>query len=348
MVRGRRWIAAAGFAVWLLAAAGAAAAASYDYYRVGAVEAPTPARVEPGLLLLGGGDWPLEAFRWFAERAGHGHLVALAASGSDDLQQEIFHDVGGFASVETIVFHDRSAASDPAVLAIVRRADAVFFRGGDQSNYVRDWQGTPLAAALDAHARAGRPIGGTSAGLAILGSVVYGAMDGGSLTSTTALADPYDPAVTLVADFLHLPFLEHVITDSHFAKRRRLGRLITWVTRLASERHDEALVGLGVDEGTGLVVDGQGLARFYPREPGYAWLVRPRLAGARAVAGAALEARDLQITGIGPGSRLDLRTLAVADPAFDGTISAAAGALHVSGGHLPPGVESLRLESPGD
>ena len=46
--------------------------------------------------------------------------------------------------------------------------------------------------------RAGKPIGGTSAGLAILGQWGYGALDGGSITSNDALRDPAGPAVTLV------------------------------------------------------------------------------------------------------------------------------------------------------
>src|SRR3546814_21188683 len=60
-------------------------------------------------------------------------------------------------------------------------------------------------------------------------------MDGGSMTSEVALRDPFDPGVTLVGDFLHLPYLEHVITDSHFARRDRPGRLVVFVARLRGE-----------------------------------------------------------------------------------------------------------------
>ena len=132
------------------------------------------------------------------------------------------------------MFHDRKAASDPRVLRIVCHADGIFIGGGDQSNYVRFWQGTPLNKALDAHVRAGKLLGGTSAGLAILGGYSYGALDGDSLQSSRALQDPMGSGVRLVRNFLHLPRMASVITDSHFAKRHRLGRLVVvFVARLA-------------------------------------------------------------------------------------------------------------------
>src|SRR5690606_14401769 len=120
------------------------------------------------------------------------------------------------ASVETFVFSGRDAASDPAVLRALGRADGIFIAGGDQSNYVRYWKDTPVAAALDAHVRAGKPLGGTSAGLAMLGEFLYGAMDGGSQTSPPALADPLGAANTIERDFLHIDLLKGVLTDTHF------------------------------------------------------------------------------------------------------------------------------------
>src|SRR3546814_19922657 len=89
-------------------------------------------------------------------------------------------------------------------------------------------------------------------------------MDGGSMTSEVALRDPFDPGVTLVGDFLHLPYLEHVITDSHFARRDRLGRLVVFVARLRGEGVAD-VAGLGIDEGAALCIDSDGVGRLYPR-----------------------------------------------------------------------------------
>ncbi len=43
----------------------------------------------------------------------------------------------------------------------------MFIAGGDQANYVRGWKGTPVEDAINANVAAGKPIGGTSAGLAV-------------------------------------------------------------------------------------------------------------------------------------------------------------------------------------
>jgi cyanophycinase len=298
--------------------------ASYDYYSAGDLSAPTPGRVSGGLLLLGGGDWPLEAVRWFAAQAGGGHIVILAASGKDRLQQDFLADVPTVSSVETLIFHDRSAASDARVLDIVRHADGIFLGGGDQSRYVRFWKGTPLNALLDAHARGGKPIGGTSAGLAILGQYSYGALNGGSLVSRAALADPMGKGVTLVRDFLHLPFLSNVITDSHFGIRRRQGRLLVFVARLAREEHEPAITGLGIDEAAALCVDADGIGRLHAIGRTHAWLVRPQRA-ADLLAARRFSFRDVPVIGVGPQSTLDIRTFKVEQPAFELRVNVADG-----------------------
>jgi len=80
------------------------------------------------------------------------------------------------------------------------------------------------------------PIGGTSAGLAVLGEYAYTAQgdkpDDPNLDGKTALADPYGPRITLSHNFLEIPILKGIITDSHFAKRDRMGRLLVFLARL--------------------------------------------------------------------------------------------------------------------
>lgn len=286
----------------------------FEYYAIGDVKARTPGKVGPGLALMGGGDWPLEAFHWFVRQSGGGHIVVLHASGGRELQDEIYKDVGGVASVETLVIHNEDAAKDPRVLAVIAHADGIFFGGGDQSNYVRAWKGNEINAALDRHVKAGKPIGGTSAGLAILGGYVYGCLDSISLTSKDALANPTGPSVTLVRDFLHLPYLSHVITDTHFDIRDRQGRLITFVGRLTQEENDPTITGVGVDQDTALLVDGDGIGRFYGK--GYAWLVRPLAKPQTIIAGQPLTYGPMSIVGIGPASTIDFKTFKVTNPAF--------------------------------
>ncbi len=210
------------------AAVAGAKHSGYESYRIGNVDAARPAKTSAGLMLMGGGKEIDAAFAWLAAKAGHGHLLVLRASGDDDLQNYLFRTVGGIVSVQTLIFHDRRAASDPAVLDAVKHADGIFIAGGDQANYVRFWKGTPLNHLLDQHLRDGKPIGGTSAGLAILGAYAYGALDGDSVVSADALNNPLGKGVTLVDGFLHMQYLQQVITDTHFNTRGRLGRLIAF------------------------------------------------------------------------------------------------------------------------
>ena len=247
--------------------AGTAAAADTGHYVLGDTTAKTPGEVRPGLLLMGGGDRNFHALRWFMARAGHGHVVVLRASQGGEIGEEFFNDVGGIQSVETFVFHDREAASDPKIIAALKRADAIFIAGGDQSRYVRYWRGTPVAEALDAHVKSGKPLGGTSAGLAMLGEYLYGAMDGGSQVSPRALADPLGDGNTIETDFLHLAPLEGIVTDTHFSERGRLGRLVAFVAK-AESLAGRPLLGLGVDEDAAVAVDADGSARVFATAPG--------------------------------------------------------------------------------
>jgi cyanophycinase len=289
----------------------------YTYYTRGDTMSATPQTPALGLMLMGGGDWIDEAFVWFAAKAGHGHIVILRASGGDDLQQKFFDEIGGVASVQTLVFDSREPASDPVVLDIVRKADGIFIAGGDQSRYIRFWKGTPLNEVLDQHVRAGKPLGGTSAGLAILGGSSYGALDGGSITSKVALRRPLAPAVTIDGGFLHLPFLSNVITDSHFAKRDRLGRLLAFIAKIAHESGATDIIGIGVDENTALCIDAEGIGSLFTGSGGHAWLVKPQGKAEVTNANAPLSFHNVPVIGIGANSRLHAKGFTVDNPAFE-------------------------------
>lgn len=331
----------------------------YEYFAVGDTNAETPDKTSPGLLLMGGGREIDAAFKWFAARAGHGHIVILRASGDDELQKYIYHDVGGVDSVQTLIFHARTPAADPRVLAIVGHADGIFIAGGDQANYVRFWKGTPLNELLNAHVRAGKPIGGTSAGLAILGEWGYGALDGGSITSPESLHDPAGTAVTLVDHFVTLTSLQGIITDTHFAQRDRLGRLLAFVARAAKDHRTSAITGLGVDQDSALLVDANGDARFLSwHADGHAWIVVPEKlrdverTGGRGALDAYLENRVVSgkpltldgyvVTGVGTASRLHLPGCSVENAAFERHIDIVDGRLveqtddRLRGGHASP------------
>lgn len=302
-------------ALCFLAMGQALAAGKADHHQIGDLRAHTPDPVRPGLLLMGGGDRNHAALRWFMEKAGHGHIVVLRASQGGEIGEEFFNEVGGIASAETFVFHDREAAYDKAILKRIRRADGIFIAGGDQSRYVRYWRGTPVAEALDAHVRAGKPLGGTSAGLAILGEYLYGAMVGGSLISPDALADPHGSDNTIESDFLHIAALHGFVTDTHFSERNRLGRLFAFIAK-AERISGKPIRGLGVDEDAAVAVEGDGSARIYATAPGaVASLV---LGDFPATAeDDPLHLPRVEVIGVGTDSVLHLPSGRVENPAFE-------------------------------
>ncbi len=293
-----------------------ALAADVGHFVLGDTTSRTPGQVQPGLLLMGGGDRNDEALRWFMKKAGNGHIVVLRASMGGEIGEEFFNKIGGIESVETFVFKDREASGDPRILKALQRADGIFIAGGDQSRYVRYWRGTPIARALDEHVRAGKPLGGTSAGLAILGEYLYGAMDGGSIISPIALSDPLGDGNTIETGFLNIALLNGVVTDTHFSERARLGRLVAFLAK-SEDMAGRALVGLGVDEAASVAVEGDGTGHVYATAPG---------AGATVVLGGfeSRQAEDrpmhldrLETLGVGHGSVLHLPSGTVDRPSFE-------------------------------
>ena len=309
------------------AAAKAAKEKSAEHYVFGKRNSPTPGPVSGGLLLMGGGDRNVDAMKWFFAKAGNGHIVVISASYGQEIGEEFYKEIGGIQSAEIFVFHARSQAYDKKILDRLRKADGIFIAGGDQARYVRYWRGTPVAEILDAHVAAGKPLAGTSAGLAMQGEKLYGAMDDGSIKSPQALADPLGPANTIEGDFLHLALLKGIVTDTHFKERERLGRLFAFVAKAQIGRDPAlpAMLGLGVDESAALAVEPDGTGRIYATAPdGYAWVVDG--AGLRNVtAGRPLDAPRVKVTGVGPGSVIHLPSGRVDDPVFERNYSARAG-----------------------
>jgi cyanophycinase-like exopeptidase len=120
-------------------------------------------------------------------------------------------------SVRTILFKNKKATSEPEILDALRNAEAIFLAGGDQGEYLDYWTGTEVQSIIQQKLNSNVTIGGTSAGCMVQGNWVFSA-EVSSVTSDTVLQNPYDKGVTIVPAFVHIPFLENVITDTHFGK----------------------------------------------------------------------------------------------------------------------------------
>lgn len=239
----------------------------YAYYLTGNPADVTDATTSFGLGLMGGGTDVDALFTWMSARAGGGDFVVIRASGADGYNQYVF-DLGGFDSVETLVLPTRAVSSDPLVLQIILNAEALFIAGGDQSDYVNNWKGTPIEDAIHTLAARGIPIAGTSAGTAILGDLLYSAQRQ-SVTSAQALADPYNRNITLDRDFLVLPSMAGLITDQHFVERDRMGRTLTFMARLLTDGWVEQARAIAIDRETAVLVDSDGHATIVAN-PGHA------------------------------------------------------------------------------
>ncbi|HWS70545.1 MAG TPA: peptidase S51, partial [Thermoanaerobaculia bacterium] len=138
-------------------------------------------------------------------------VVALRASGADGYNS-YFMGMKGVNSVVSLVITDRESAARPDVVAAVRNAEVVFFAGGDQCNYIRWIKGTPVEAAVKSVYHRGGAIGGSSAGLAIQGEIVYDSCPDQSAVAADVLKDPFSIDVSLSRGFLDWPPLRDVIT----------------------------------------------------------------------------------------------------------------------------------------
>jgi len=225
----------------------------YEYFVVGNTDdVKTEAR---GLVVMQGGGTDVDInYQRMGEFAGGGDFVVLRASGADGYNQYIF-DLCGCDSVETIVFQNRDAAYDVFVVEKIRNAEALFIAGGDQSRYVRFWKGTPVEDAIHAVAAKPAPIGGTSAGMAILGEFAYSAMSADSLTSAHALANPYHVDLTLEADLLSIAGMENIITDQHLIERDRIGRTVALLARLVFDEITPTARAIAADRETAVHID---------------------------------------------------------------------------------------------
>jgi cyanophycinase len=252
--------------------------ASYKYFRMGNDE-DVNTKATAGTAMLGGGSDLDEAFRWLCNKGSGGDFLVLRTTGTDDYNSYI-NGLCKANSVATLILPDRHAAEDPQVVDIIGKAEVLFISGGDQANYIRGWQGTPVQQAVNAHIAAGKPIGGTSAGLAVLGEFVYGALrdkpDNPNLASTDVLSNPYFGRVTLVRDFLKIPHIESLITDSHFAKRDRMGRSLGFLARIVQDGWSPSPSEVAIDEKSAVLVEADGKAKIVGSGKG-AYFLRPTM-----------------------------------------------------------------------
>jgi cyanophycinase len=243
-------------------------------------------------------------------RSGEGPLcVVPTASGvaeqSMNSAVEAFdaHGGEGTAAGVFISIENPEAASDAEVAEELRRCSGFYFTGGQQSRILDVFRprgtSTPADEALMERWRAGAVVAGSSAGAAMMSRrAIAGGTSGGALEGGV-VEEQAEGAGVRVRD--GMDFFGPGMVDQHFLARGRWGRLLVAVLAL-----DDVPYGLGIDENTALVVDGDratvvgasGVVLIDGR--GAAW------------AEANSDRATVTLTLLGAGDAIDLRTLAVA------------------------------------
>jgi cyanophycinase len=137
---------------------------------------------------------------------------------------------------------------DPALIAKVKAAKGIFFTGGTQERIVDvlqpGGQSTPMLEAIWDVYRKGGVVAGTSAGAAIMSTIMF--RDAPSvmniLKGRFADGKQVDRGLGFVGP--------HLFVDQHFLKRGRFGRMIPLMMAKGYK------IGLGVDENTAAIIRG--------------------------------------------------------------------------------------------
>ncbi|MCW2760645.1 MAG: cyanophycinase [Marmoricola sp.] len=201
---------------------------------------------EGDLLVIGGAEDKLgkrTVLKEFVERAGGADArIAVVPTASSlgpeiiDVYAALFTRLGA-TEVYGVRPENRTAASDPELVADLEGATGIFMTGGNQLKLSTVIAGTPFGQAIiDARGR-GVTIAGTSAGASIQSSHMVAFGPGGSTPKQR---------MTQVAAGLGL--VENCVIDQHFAQRNRYGRLLKIVSQ------SPQLLGMGVDEDTAAII----------------------------------------------------------------------------------------------
>lgn len=187
------------------------------------------------LVIAGGGRLPDSIKRRFLELAGGttARIVIIPAADLDESDQRQYSaewKVLGPESVSVLHSDSRSTSEQPEFSRSLDAATGVWLGGGQQTWLAAWYRNTPVQERLQALLARGGVIGGTSAGASAMSDPMIA---GGRMT-------PYAGRGLGLAPGL--------IIDQHFIRRNRMSRLMKML-----EDHPN-LVGLGIDEGTAVVL----------------------------------------------------------------------------------------------
>ena len=230
---------------------------------------------KPAILLIGGAEAGTvgedAATQWFLKQANYGDYLVLRSGGIGRQAQWITDNYRDLInSSAELSIDSREAANNPQVVQYIKDADALYLAGGDQNKYEDYWEGTATEDAINYLINQKKvPVAGTSAGLAILGDYYYAPSRQG-LLSSEILNDPFHRNTQDIyrSNFLQVPFLKNVITDTHLDRRNknhpetRYGRILGLMARIMVAEN-QPVYGIGLEEGAFVAIDENGIATVF-------------------------------------------------------------------------------------
>jgi cyanophycinase len=219
----------------------------------------TMARAQGSLLLVGGGgenynDWSDVPYRWLVTHVPNGKILVLHYSDTTSFFSGYFPWLSP-CTVANLVITSTAQANDSAVYRRILQHDGVFFRGGDQWQYVSKWRGTLAEKAVREIYTRGGIVGGTSAGEMVLSEIIFDAHLS-SVAPRNALRNPLGASITLTDDFLGMG--AGFLADSHFFERGRFGRLPAFLA-VYQQLKGREIAGVGVDVNTAFAIGPDGV-----------------------------------------------------------------------------------------
>ncbi len=234
------------------------------------------------ICLAGGGsddEWS-EGWKYMLNKANGGDVVIIRADGSrGEYEDWIYNDKGNHDfpksnSVQTISLKKAEDANLSSIEGVIKKAEMIFFAGGDQTIYENWFKGSKLAAAVEYAMKIKKvPIGGTSAGMAILAGIDFtGAYASPNrknslVNSDDVMKNPTGQFVDLKRDLFNPPFLNEIVTDTHFSQRNRQGRLLGFMARAVYNNYGDInmsnIKGIAADEGTAYCFNEKGSGKVF-------------------------------------------------------------------------------------
>lgn len=191
------------------------------------------------LVICGGGVLPAQLRNRFIELAGGpaARIVIITTASvyadTDKMEGKLaFWREQTFAGLSVLHTRSRRTANEADFAHPLRDATGVWFVGGNQNWLTDTYLGTLTEQEIRSVLARSGVVGGTSAGAAIMSPIMI-RRDRPQLETGPGFG-----------------FLPGTVVDQHFLKRNRQGRLLKVL-----DSHPN-LMGLGIDEGTGVVVEG--------------------------------------------------------------------------------------------